>query len=896
MTRCAARLWPRLPLVPLIVVLLLGLGLAQPASAQPARDGKLVVTVVDPSSGVIPDATVTVVALDDAAKATPAAVFAPVKTSDKGIATISGLAAGRYSIQAEFPGFDTKLLKDVRLRGGDNKHVIVLPIRGFQDSVTVGRDKQQEASDRRGGAFATAMTREQVEALSDDPDEMARQLQEMAGPGAVIRVDSFEGGKLPPKAMIKSIHITRDAFAAENHSAGGLFIDIITQPGVGPMRGGARYSLRDGSLGGRSPFTATKGPEQTQNFGTNFSGSLIKDRSSFNLSINGSTSFDTPNLHVALPTGTRSEALGLRTPRDSMFIFGNFDYAITKDQTLRIGYNQNDAKESNLGVGGYDQPERAYANEEHVHFLRIQEAGPLGRRFFTNTRLSMEWSDTVSRSLFEMPTIRVNDAFTAGGAQLAGGRRTRTFNLASDLDYVRGINSVRAGIQVFGGSYHSDDTSNYLGTYTFESNAAYLAGTPRSYTRRIGSPTIDYVNVQAGFYLQDDIRVRKGLTLSPGLRYEVQTHLSDFNAVGPRFGVTWAPFKSGKTTLRASAGMFYDWLSSVTYEQTLRVDGVRQQELSIVDPSYPDPGNLGMVPPTNKYLLGDDLQMARNVRVSAGVDHAITPKIRIGTTYAHVNGFGLLRGLNLNPPVNGVRANPVFGNLVDVIGDASSRQHTLNTFLQVSILPPSPNPGKERWNWKRTNFGLNYQLARLENNTDGAFSVPATGSLGADRGPASSDVRQRFNLFFLTQALRNTNVNFHLSAASAAPYTIKTGYDSNRDLIFNERPDGVGRNSARAEGSFNLSGNVNYAFLFGKRKIQLPPGIMINGGPAGFNVQQTQIDPMPRYRLNVFVNMQNLTNHRNYSGFSGTLTSPFYGQATNVQGMRKIDVGMGFTF
>ena len=80
------------------------------------------------------------------------------------------------------------------------------------------------------------MTREQIDALSDDPDEMAQQLQDIAGGNAVIRVDSFEGGRLPPKSAIKAIHITRDAFAAENHYAGGLFIDIITQPGIGPLR------------------------------------------------------------------------------------------------------------------------------------------------------------------------------------------------------------------------------------------------------------------------------------------------------------------------------------------------------------------------------------------------------------------------------------------------------------------------------------------------------------------------------------------------------------------------------------------------------------------------------------------------------------------------------------
>jgi len=870
------------------------------AFAQTSRDAKLLVTVVDQTRAVLPGATVTVTGLEDATKAV---AVPPVKTSDQGIATIPGLRPGRYLIQAEFPGFDIGFLRDVRLRAGDNKHVVVLPLAGLQDSVTVSRDAQESAADRRGGAFGSALTREQVDALSDDPNEMAQQLQEIAGGGAVLRVDSFEGGKLPSKAQIKSIHITRDAFAAENHGAGGLFIDIITQPGVGPLRGGGRYQLRDGSLSGRSPFTPKKGPERSQNYGTNFAGSLIKERASFNLSFNGSTSYETPNLYAALPTGTRAEALALRVPRDNFFMFGNFDYAVTKDQTLRVSYNQNDSTQRNLGVGAYDLPEHAFASEEHFHTVRVQEAGPLGRRFFTNTRLEFSWSDTDSRSTLEAPTIRVNDAFTSGGAQVSGGRHTRTVNLASDLDYVRSIHSLRAGIVLNGGSFRSDDTSNYLGTYTFESLAAYEAGLPRSYTRRIGDPNIDYWNLQAGMYIQDDIRVRKGLTLSPGLRYEAQTHLDDFNAFGPRFGITWAPFKNGKTTLRASAGIFYDWLGSGIYEQTLRVDGFRQQELNIINPSFPDPGNVGIVPPINKYLLAANLEMVRNTRVSAGVDHAFTSKVRAGVTYAHINGTGLLRGLNLNPPgigsggSGGGRPDAVFGNIIEVTGDGRSRQHIVNSFLQVFVSPPSPNPSKELWNWKRINVGVNYSAGKIENDTDGAFSVPATGSLAAEWGPAQNDVRHRFNAFFGTQALRNFNANLGLQVASGSPYTIRTGLDTNGDLIFNDRPDGVGRNTLRGEGSLNLSGFFVYTFMFGKRRVQLPPGIMINGSPAGnFTVTQMQIDPLPRFRLGIVVNAQNLTNHTNYVGYSGTMTSPFFGRPTAVQGMRKIDVGLNFNF
>jgi hypothetical protein len=860
--------------------------------AQAPRDATLILTVVDQTRAVIPSATVTVTGLEDATKA---ATVAPAKTSDVGVATLAGLKPGRYVIAAEFPGFQTGVLKDVRIRAGDNKHVIVLALETLQDSVTVGRDAQETAADRQS-TFGSALTREQVDALSDDPNEMARQLQEMAGSDAVLRVDSFEGARLPAKAQIKSIHITRDAFAAENHSAGGLFVDIITQPGTGPLRGGIRYNLRDGSFSGRSPFTAIKGPERSQNYGSNFSGSLIKERASFNVSFNGNTSFNTPNLYAALPTGTRSE-LTLRSPRDNFFMFGTFDYALTKDQTLRIGYTQEHSTERNLGIGAFDLPEHAHTNEEHGRTLRIQEAGPLGRRFFTNTRLSFSMNDSDSRSALETPTIRVNDAFTSGGAQVAGGRHTRTFNLASDLDYVRSIHSVRAGVVLSGGSYRSDDTSNYLGTYTFESLAAYEAGTPRSYTRRIGDANIRYWNVQAGAYIQDDMRIRKGLTVSPGLRYEAQTHLDDFNAFGPRLGVTWAPFKSGKTTLRASAGVFYDWLSSGTYEQTLRIDGFRQQELNILNPSYPDPGNSGTIPPINRYLLSDDLQMAKNSRASLGVDHAFTPKVRAGVTYAYVTGSGLLRGLNENAPIDGVRPNPAFGNIVEVVGDAKNRRHAVNSFLQVQIAPPSPNPSKQLWNWKRTNFGVNYNWARLWNNTDGAFSVPATGSLAAEWGPGGDDVRHRLNAFFGTQALRNFNANLNVSMSTAPPYTIRSGTDLNGDLIFNDRPVGVGRYTERGSGRMDLSGFFVYTFMLGHQRIQLPPGIMINGSPSGdFRVTQMQADPMPRFRLGIVVNAQNLTNHTNYTGFQGSQTSPFFHQPTNVTGMRKIDVGLNFSF
>ena len=867
--------------------------LLPPPPAQGSAQGRVAITVVDQTGAVIPGATVTISALEPAPKAGP---IAPAKTTDTGIATFAGVAPGRYSVDAEFPGFEKGLLREVRIRPGENKHVVVLPLQRMQDSVTVSRDAREAALDPRGLTFGSALTREQIDALSDDPDEMQRQLQEMAGGNSVLRVDSFEGGKLPPKAQIKAIHITRDAFAAENHYAGGIFVDIITQPGVGPLRGTVNYRLRDGSMSGSNPFTPKKGPERMQTGMVNISGSLLKERSSFSLSVNRTASFDTPNLNAALPTGTVAQALALRRPRHDLFGSAYLDYAITRDQTLRVGYFRMGNDADNLGIGAYDLPERAYSNRETYQQFRIQEAGPLGRRFFTNTRFSVIWNTQESHSALDAPTVRVNDAFTSGGQQVAGGRRTRTFSLASDLDYVRGRQSVRAGIVLDGGSYHSSDSSNYLGTYTFESLAAFEAGVPRSYVRRIGSPNITYWNLQAGGYIQDDIRLRRSLTFSPGLRYEVQTHLNDFSNLAPRFGLTWAPFKSGKTTFRGSWGIFYDWLSSGTYEQAIRVDGYRQRELQIMNPLYPDPGSIGIVPPVNRYLLGHDLRMARTWRASAGASQKLTTRITASATYAYSRGRGLLRGRNLNAPADGVRPDPGFGNIVEAIADGRSRQHSITLNATANIAPPSAALNQARFNVKRTNFGVNYTVGRMDNNTDGAFSTPATGRIEDDWGPAGQDVRHRVNAYVGSTALKNLNVNLNVSAWSATPYTIRTGRDGNGDLIFNDRPAGVGRNSARARGQFNANAYAMYAIPFGKRTVSLPPGIMISNAGGAPSVSTFANPDAARYRLMLTCSVMNLTNHRNYAGFSGTMTSPFFGRPTMVMGTRKVDLGIGFSF
>src|SRR5690349_2064827 len=105
---------------PLLVALVCTAALALPAQAVAGqtRDGRLQVTVIDQTGGVLPGATVTIVGVDDA---TRSMMPAPTTTTLQGVAAFEGLPPGRYALKAEFPGFDARVNPDVRVRAGDNR-------------------------------------------------------------------------------------------------------------------------------------------------------------------------------------------------------------------------------------------------------------------------------------------------------------------------------------------------------------------------------------------------------------------------------------------------------------------------------------------------------------------------------------------------------------------------------------------------------------------------------------------------------------------------------------------------------------------------------------------------------------------------------------------------------
>ena len=67
-------------------------------------------------------------------------------------------------------------------------------------------------------------------------------------------------------------------------------------------------------------------------------------------------------------------------------------------------------------------------------------------------------------------------------------------------------------------------------------------------------------------------------------------------------------------------------------------------------------------------------------------------------------------------------------------------------------------------------------------------------------------------------------------------------------------------------------------------------------GGAGAAPEVRTFDQPARFRIGVFLFANNLTNHANYAGYSGVMTSPFFRQATSVTNTRRVEAGLNFGF
>ncbi|MEZ5285055.1 MAG: carboxypeptidase regulatory-like domain-containing protein [Vicinamibacterales bacterium] len=869
-------------------LLLTVLALAIPLSAAAQDTATLRVTVKDATDLGLPHAIVVVT--DAQGVAHQSAV------DESGVATFAGLPAGASQVTATAEGFREMTLA-VTLKRGTNQASATLPV-AISEELTVA---EQSPEDRRDNGFTQTLTADEIDALSDDPDEMADQLAEMAGPGAQIFVDGFRGGRLPPKDQIQQIRFNSNSYSAEYHEAGMVRVEIITRPGMGGWRGRANFGFRDESLNARNAFASVKEPTQQQRFNVSFQGPLAKGKTGISLSVDGNNAFDSRTILARSADGSTVNGLAKNTT-DGLNATFRVDHDLGGGAQLRAEYSRRGTQRGDLGVGDFDLSERAYDNDTVSDTFRLRNTRVIGKKVFSELKFEFTSNEATLTSFSTAPTVRVNDAFTAGGAGQAGVRSSREIEIAQNVDFTIGRkHSMRSGVLLEAGWWNSTQQQNTNGTYTFTSLQAYQAGLPATYSIRVGDPLVEYSQVKAAWFLQDDFKIGRTLSMSLGVRHELQTQVGDWFNIAPRAAFTWNATR--KTTVRGGYGIFYDWYDSNVYEQTIRVDGEHQIDLVVQNPSYPADGSAGTsLPPS--IIRASSLTLPIIHQASVGLERPLNSWANLRMDYMWTRGYNTLRSVNVNAPVDGVRPDPTAGNVTEI--QSSGRMASDRLTVGISA----------RQQRLRLFSNVMYQLQSRRNFADSATSLPSDSTNpDVDWGPSAQDIRHRLFVMLNAPIWYGIRAGFNMQVSSAAPYTITTGSDDNGDTVFNDRPAGVERNSARGAGMLNVNLRLNKSIGFGGSTgggmPMMPPpggggGGAMNqrgpggGGPGGPGGDGPQIMVMEgtnqRYRIDFYTQISNLFNNVNYNAFVGNLLSPFYATATSASPARRMEVGMSLGF
>lgn len=594
--------------------------------------GSVTGSVTDALGQVVVGATVTAVAADGKQK--------QMITNGRGEYTISALAPGKYTVKAIAPKFGLYENTEVVVTAGEKTElIVVLTVTGVTETVEVD-NKTQVSTDPDANKDATVLSGKDLDALPDDPDEMAAALQALvggaAGPnGGQIYIDGFTGGQMPSKDQIREIRINSNPFSAEYDRPGSGRIEILTRPGSDKWRGSFNGSFNDESLNSRNPFAVNRAPTQQRNYGGSISGPIRKGKSSFSLDINNRDNDNNAivNAQILDPSlniiGFRRD---VRVPTKRFNIAPRFDFAFNSKNTMVARYSYSQSTSENQGIGDTSLPTRAYEASTREHELRLTETMIINPKTVNETRFEYSDNDRRQEGDNKIPTVNVSSSFIGGGASIGlSFNRNKTWELNNFTSTSFGKNmqhSVKVGGKLRHVSLNDLSGNNYGGTFTFngisetrspvgcdpatppcvvvpaissiEQYRQKLLNTvdpryifnPTSFTLAAGNPLVGVSQFDGALFVSDDWKFRPDMLISLGMRYENQSNISSDLNFAPRLGVAWSPGAGGakqpKFVFRGGAGIFYNRFSENSMLQVTRMNGSNQLNL-LVSANEADP-------------------------------------------------------------------------------------------------------------------------------------------------------------------------------------------------------------------------------------------------------------------------------------------------------------------
>ncbi|MBV9491526.1 MAG: TonB-dependent receptor, partial [Verrucomicrobia bacterium] len=594
--------------------------------------------VFDPSGAVVPQATVTLVG--------PSGERKIVTTDDHGSYQFPAVPPSSYTVQAIAPQLEQAPVT-ITLQPGSQILRLNLTIVAAQQQTTVQEDAAAGIStESTRNASALILRGQDLQALADNPEDLATDLQALAGPaagpgGSSVFIDGFSGGQLPSKDAIREIRINQNPFSPEYDKLGYGRVEILTKPGADKFHGTGYYNFGDSVWNSRNPYAAEKAPFLLKEYGGSLQGPLGKQASFFftvdrasidNGAIINGTIVDSATLSIVNPYSQV-----FRIPQRRLRLSPRVDYQLTPTDTLSVRYAFSQADLQHAGVGGFQLVSTGIHQHGTDQTVQLANTKVLGANAVNETRFQFYRAGISSLSEDASPQLNVLNSFVGGGAQV--GNSFNTLNTYEGQNYttVTGhAHTGRFGLRVRAATLDNSSPINFGGTFTFggriapELNAANqvvsdasgqpvllpidsieayrrtllfsrpgftpaqiraLGGGASQFTINAGSPSLSVQQEDFGLFLGDDWRVKPNLTVNLGLRYEWQTNLHDWRDLAPRLGLAWAPRggKAGaspKTVVRAGFGMFYQRLDVTDFLTAGRYNGVVQRQYVVTNPDF----------------------------------------------------------------------------------------------------------------------------------------------------------------------------------------------------------------------------------------------------------------------------------------------------------------------
>lgn len=802
------------------------------ASAQVSTGGtKVHGTVTDPDGELIPGATVTFTPTKGPGRS--------AKSASDGTYTIT-VTPGTYTMLVSMPGFASYLVTNLKIPAVASTTMDAkLKIGEENTVVNVEASAVQLSVDPDSNASSTILQGKDLDALSDDPDELSSELSALAGPsagpnGGQIYVDGFTGGQLPPKSSIREIRINQNPFSAEYDRLGFGRVEVFTKPGTDKLHGNLQVNGNPSQFNTANPLATEEQPAyHTLFMFGNLTGPLNKG-ASYNLGgsfrqiqddeLVNATIFAAPSAPTTLcPPGPRPSGdpcvAAVPTPykyfsyypQTRADINPRLDLALGEKNVLTTRYQFVHNTATNAGIGGFSLPDYGTNTSAMSNIVQISDTQTWSPKLINETRFEYEREHTYDAPLSTAATVNVPGDFVSGGnpAQNVSDHQDH-FELQNYTSVQLKKNFIRFGGRLRTNREATSPEQNTNGSFMFSGltpcvpsttnpctgpDNSYQTGTPSQFSIvKIIQPSLEYSVTDVGLYAESDWKPFQNFTLSYGLRYEAQNHIKDHHDFAPRVSLAYGLFggkSAPKTVVRAGFGMFYDRFTGPYILNLLRYNGTSEQAYTLSGDQIPsncspNTQNFQQVCLANAstqqqqtYEAAPNLRTPYITQFAGGFDQQVTRAGSLSVNYLHSQGVHEFATQNIaypmNQPLNTPPATPVQARY-QYFSEGIFRQDQL-------ILNGRVATGKHV-----SLFGY-YSLNFAKGDTSGAGAFITTPyNIAADYGRTTFDTRNRAFLAGSITLPKFIQLSPFVIAQSGNPYNITTGLDNNGDTIFNDRP------------------------------------------------------------------------------------------------------------